>query len=226
MIEVSNCPECNHFPTQFIATDGGVKHRAIVLDQPITVRELQDQVHAFAEHTFGPGREDSAWKKLFEEIGETLKNPRDPGEWADIFIVLLDLAKMYGVDVGEASVAKMEVNRARRWTKTETGVMQHIPGTGEPDTVGGRTDVPGVALSGRPLAVADPPPMVAAPGYYASFHGGPYDGTVWAGSLPPGLWFPGGPGQGGYYDSTDPTDIEYEVGSTTIHYTWNPGEPE
>lgn len=94
----------------------------------ITVRELQEQVHAFAEETFGPGREDAAWKKLFEEIGETLKNPRDPGEWADIFIVLLDLAKMYGVDVGSASVDKMAVNRQRVWTKTETGVMQHVAG--------------------------------------------------------------------------------------------------
>lgn len=117
---------------------------------PITVLELQEQVHAFAEETFGPGREDAAWKKLFEEIGETLKNPRDPSEWADIFIVLLDLAKMYGVDVGAASVAKMAVNRERVWTKTETGVMQHVPGAEKTPTL----PIHRVVFQGGPAATA------------------------------------------------------------------------
>lgn len=107
----------------------------------ITVQALQDEVHAFAEETFGPGREDAAWKKLFEELGETLKNPRDPSEWADVFILLLDLAKLYGVDVGEASVQKMAVLRTRVWTKTETGVMQHVPGAVKTSPDGSRTGV-------------------------------------------------------------------------------------
>lgn len=93
----------------------------------ITVQDLQFQVFDFAQSTFGPDREDAAWKKLFEELGETLKNPDDPSEWADVFIILLDLAKLYKIDVGQATVAKMAVNRTRTWTTTKTGVMQHVP---------------------------------------------------------------------------------------------------
>ena len=94
----------------------------------ITVSSLQRQVHEFAEEVFGPYRQDSAWKKLFEEIGKTLKNPEDPAEWADVFILMLDLATMYGIDVGPAIVEKLHVLRSRTWRRTLTGTMQHIPG--------------------------------------------------------------------------------------------------
>jgi len=32
-IEVSNCPTCNHFPTQFISTDEGIQHRSLKLPE-------------------------------------------------------------------------------------------------------------------------------------------------------------------------------------------------
>lgn len=97
-------------------------------ENDITVADLQKQVHEFAEKTFGPGREDAAWKKLFEEIGETLKNPEDPAEWGDVFIMLLDLATMYKVDVGTATLGKLELIRNRVWQRTATGTFQHVPG--------------------------------------------------------------------------------------------------
>ena len=95
---------------------------------PATVLELQSEVAAFAEKAFGPDREDAAWKKLFEEIGETLKNPDDPSEWADVFIILLDLATLHGVDVDSATRAKIEVIKNRVWVQTSTGTFQHVPG--------------------------------------------------------------------------------------------------
>lgn len=93
-----------------------------------TVRELQKEVFEFAEKTFGQGREDAAWKKLFEELGEVLKSPRDPAEWGDVFILLFDLAAIYGVQVDEATRAKLTIIANRVWNRTETGTFQHVPG--------------------------------------------------------------------------------------------------
>jgi hypothetical protein len=94
----------------------------------VTVTALQAAVFAFAEQAFGPGREDAAWKKLFEELGEVLKKPRDPMEWGDVFILLFDLARIYGIDVDAATLGKLELIKDRVWRQTETGTYQHVPG--------------------------------------------------------------------------------------------------
>lgn len=94
----------------------------------LSVMALQQSVFEFAEQTFGAGREDAAWKKLFEELGEVLKAPREPGEWGDVFILLFDLASIYGVDVDAATRDKLAVIRDRVWKRTETGTFQHEPG--------------------------------------------------------------------------------------------------
>lgn len=112
-------PDCWHVKPEDAPTDP-------------TVADLQNLVFEFAEETFGGKREDAAWKKLFEEIGETLKNPQDPLEWADVFIILLDLAAIYKIDVGAATLAKMAINRDRVWTTAGTGVMQHVHGAVKP----------------------------------------------------------------------------------------------
>ena len=108
-------------------SDGGMDPRHDKTPAAITVQDLQLQVFGFAEATFGAGREDAAWKKLFEELGEVLKKPRDPEEWGDIFILLFDLAAIYGVRVDEATISKLAKIRDRVWTRTETGTFQHVP---------------------------------------------------------------------------------------------------
>lgn len=115
-----------------------------------TIRDLQKQVFDFAEATFGPGREDAAWKKLFEELGETLKSPRDPNEWGDVFILLFDLATIYGVQVDEATLGKLELIRNRVWNRTETGTFQHVPGALKEPT----PPVHRVVFQGGPAATA------------------------------------------------------------------------
>lgn len=90
------------------------------------VIDLQRRVHAWANDAL-PGRQvDAAWKKLFEELGEVLRNPRDPGEWGDVFILLMDLATIYGVAVDVAVETKLAINCGRTWELTETGVYQHV----------------------------------------------------------------------------------------------------
>lgn len=89
--------------------------------------ELQAIVHEWANEQF-PHREPSiAWMKLFEELGEVIRDPSDALEWADVIILVLDLAAIYGVtDLDGAVIQKMVVNRGRVWGTTATGVMKHV----------------------------------------------------------------------------------------------------
>jgi len=50
----------------------------------------------------------------------------DPLELADIFILALDLAHLQNVDITEAVMRKMEINRARIWTISDNGAMSHV----------------------------------------------------------------------------------------------------
>lgn len=90
-----------------------------------TIWSLQEAVTKWAHDTFGEHRTEAAWKKLFEELGEAIRNPSDPMEWADLFILLLDLASIYGVkDLTAAIYKKMAVNSKRTWER-RNGVMVH-----------------------------------------------------------------------------------------------------
>lgn len=95
---------------------------------PSDIAELQDQVHAMSDRLF-PNRDvKRAFLKLFEEMGEVIRNPRDPKEWGDVFILMFDLSKHYGIDVKRAVIEKSAILEGRVWTETETGTYQHIPG--------------------------------------------------------------------------------------------------
>lgn len=150
--------------------------RFLYSDTPGTVSALQQEVFEFAEKTFGAGREDAAWKKLFEELGEVLKSPRDPAEWGDVFILLFDLATIYGVQVDEATRTKLATIANRVWNRTETGTFQHVPGAEKaPDHVYHRVVLAGGPLSSaeqlatppdEPVPSAFSPPGHAGPGCY------------------------------------------------------------
>lgn len=68
--------------------------------------------------------------KLNEEIGEVIKRPTDPMEYADIMILLLDFAAhndISGTTILKAIDEKMEINRQRKWAiDRRTGIMQHV----------------------------------------------------------------------------------------------------
>ena len=96
-----------------------------VISGKITIDQLQLLVTQWADATFDERREDAAWKKLFEELGEVLRAPDDPEEWADVFILLFDLSAMHGINIGRGIIDKLDKNRRRVWRKTGTGVYQH-----------------------------------------------------------------------------------------------------
>ncbi len=93
---------------------------------PSDVVALQNRVHAMSDRLF-PNRDvKRAFLKLFEELGEVIRNPRDPKEWADVFILMLDLSKHYGVHIESAVDEKCAELEHRVWVETETGTYQHV----------------------------------------------------------------------------------------------------
>lgn len=109
----------------YIAKDG---FDLPVVDRPCDIKTLQDQVHAMSDRLF-PNRDvKRAFLKLFEELGEVIRNPRDPKEWGDVFILMFDLSRHYGVDIKQAVTEKSADLEHRVWTETETGTYQHVPG--------------------------------------------------------------------------------------------------
>lgn len=94
----------------------------------MNLQQLQLDVVKCADEIFPHRQPQQAFLKLYEEIGEILREPRNHLEWADAFIMLLDIANQYGVsgnNITSAVYEKMEINRRRSWVKNEMGVMQH-----------------------------------------------------------------------------------------------------
>ena len=94
------------------------------------IRQLTQDIVQWADSVFPDRKPESALLKLFEETGELVRDPTAAGEYADICIMVFDLAHMHGIDLAEAIREKLEINKHRDWTKTKTGTLQHF---GEPD---------------------------------------------------------------------------------------------
>ena len=89
------------------------------------IKELQKEIREWADSVFPDRTVGSAALKLYEEIGEMIRNPGDASEHADIYIMLFDISAMYDIDIAEAIREKMAKNRSRSWRKTDTGTLQH-----------------------------------------------------------------------------------------------------
>jgi hypothetical protein len=90
------------------------------------VAKLQGHVVLWANSAFPNRTPSSAFMKLFGELGEVIRDPEDPGEWADLLILILDLMAMHGHwDPAQAVLDKLEINRRRTWAVNALGVMQH-----------------------------------------------------------------------------------------------------
>lgn len=92
-----------------------------------TLNSVAEGVHHWANAVF-PNRDAPAtFVKLFEEIGEIIKSPSDGLEYADVLILLFDLALMHGVaDLEEKIERKMKMNKSRVWEKSQTGTYHHL----------------------------------------------------------------------------------------------------
>lgn len=95
------------------------------------IRELQNLIGTWADEVFPDRNIQSAALKLYEEIGEMLRNPSSEDEHADIYIMMFDLSRMYNIDIAAAVRRKMARNRLREWQRTETGTLQHVGEDGD-----------------------------------------------------------------------------------------------
>ncbi len=87
---------------------------------------LAHLVRAQADRLFPNRTTHSMFLKLYSEIGELVDDPASPGELADCFIMLLDHAERFNINIVKAVVEKMIVNEERTWTQTQMGVMKHV----------------------------------------------------------------------------------------------------
>ena len=107
-------------PTQ----NEGEKEKA---EDPIT--ESQRMIAEWADAVY-PNRtpEHALTKMMLHEIPELLQGGvNDPLEFADVAILLFDIAHLKGIDIGKAIADKMEINKKRIWgIDSHTGLMSHV----------------------------------------------------------------------------------------------------
>ncbi len=92
------------------------------------IEELQRDIASWANNVNPDRNSMSTIAKLLEEIGELIASERmfDPMELADVAILVLDLFYLQKVDVAQAVIGKMTINRSRRWKKQDNGAMSHV----------------------------------------------------------------------------------------------------
>jgi len=103
------------------------------IDGPIGPRESQESISLWATDSFGSsGSNLSVAVRANEEMAELLAKLRDRDddpeaaiEAADVIIVLMRLFSRFEVDFNDVIDAKMQLNRKRKWRRTETGHGYH-----------------------------------------------------------------------------------------------------
>ena len=92
-----------------------------------SLRGLQKEIAAWADSLIPERTAQNAIAKLMlEEIPELLLNPSDELEYADVVILVLDIAHLQGINIEQAVMKKMAINRGREWAvDPATGLMKH-----------------------------------------------------------------------------------------------------
>jgi NTP pyrophosphatase (non-canonical NTP hydrolase) len=95
--------------------------------------ETQSSITQWGEETFGPVADLAALARRarteMDELIEALEagdHTEAKSEAADVLILLSRLAHMLGFKLSDAVNEKMEINRARKWTRAEDGTGSHI----------------------------------------------------------------------------------------------------
>lgn len=93
------------------------------------IKDIQREISAWADEAFPDRTVKSSLAKLMcEELPEFITaRMADPLEYADVIIMVLDLAHQMGIDVQDAIARKMTINRGRTWVKDpDTGFYSHV----------------------------------------------------------------------------------------------------
>ena len=92
-----------------------------------SITMVQNQIKRWADRNFPARTAHSALCKLMlHEIPEFALAQHDPGEYADLLILIFDIATLNGIDIPQALHDKMQVNYLRKWDwDPATGMAQH-----------------------------------------------------------------------------------------------------
>lgn len=97
----------------------------------LTLAEATKLIVTWAD-TVLPGRTviDALIKLNMEEIPELLSSINregaiDPEELGDVAILLFDIAHLAGIDLQDAILKKLEINRNRQW-EIRNGILHHV----------------------------------------------------------------------------------------------------
>ncbi len=82
---------------------------------------LHTEYLQWVKETFPSETPAEQFEHLREEVDELGKNMEDPDEYADVFMLLCCIAHGKGVNIVQAFRKKFEINKNRKWTKTERG---------------------------------------------------------------------------------------------------------
>lgn len=94
----------------------------------MTIDSLAYQIKEQADRLFPQRTDQSMFLKLYGEIAEMIDATDESlaGEVADVLIMVLDYAKVKGVNVEQAIRQKMAINDARTWKQNNLGAFQHV----------------------------------------------------------------------------------------------------
>lgn len=94
----------------------------------MTIDRLAYQIKEQADRLFPQRTDASMFIKLYGEIAEMIDatDVNRAGEVADVLIMVLDYAKVKGINVEQAIRQKMAVNDARTWKRNDLGAFQHV----------------------------------------------------------------------------------------------------
>lgn len=92
--------------------------------------ELMYSYFSWVDRTFPDETPAEQLTHLREEVGELMDDiehgkQRVAGEFADVLMLLLCVARNEGVDILKAFAEKLEVNKARTWERGEAG-FRHV----------------------------------------------------------------------------------------------------
>lgn len=91
------------------------------------IKQLQNRICEWADRQFPNRTTADILLKLYEELGEYARDPKSEPEFGDVMILLLDAARMNGIDIQRAVTTKMDLNERRQWRVDEnTRIMRHV----------------------------------------------------------------------------------------------------
>lgn len=100
-----------------------------------SIIHAQREVVAWASVVFPKRTPINTVAKAYEELAEAAREPDSALELADVFILLLDLAHLNGIDLPRAIAQKMVINQQRQWQWNDrTGLAQHLKNNREPQS--------------------------------------------------------------------------------------------